>query len=101
MVKNAACPVQIVLDEVNNSCLTLQRHITPVVTLLRLTMPLCLASSFINTSHDLQERYLCLSWRPLHQKNQTWEKRGIREPSFACFQLTQTHSGGFNEVCKQ
>lgn len=55
MVKNAACAVQIVLDEVNNSCLILQRDITPVVALLRLTMLLCLASSFINTSHELQE----------------------------------------------
>lgn len=55
MVKKAACAVQIVLDEVNNSCLILWRDITPVVTLLRLTMLLSLASSFINMSHDLQE----------------------------------------------
>lgn len=55
MAKNAACAVQIMPDGVNNSCLILQRDITPVVTLLRLTMLLCLATSFINTSHDLQE----------------------------------------------
>lgn len=85
MVKNAACPVQIVLDEVNNSCLTLQRHITPVVTLLRLTMPLCLASSFINTSHDLQERYLCLSWRPLHQKIKRGRNAASESPRLLVF----------------
>lgn len=77
MAKNAASAVQIVLDEVNNSCLILQRDTTPAVTLLRLTMLLCLASSFINRSHDLQESSEICARDCI--KNQTYKKRSISE----------------------